>query len=755
MIELESAISVINRHPDQDLLAVGGKSFTKLVRLTDFEFKLQKNLKIAKSSNKVGTTDLQWNNFYNTILASTTINNSSVLIWDTQQSSHEKLSTTIGQHDQIINRINWNYKNHKLLASCSQDGYLKIFDFKDIKGEVISMNHKEKIRDCQFSPFSEYEILASYNSGLIKLWDTRKYDTIVKQFIKHESDVLSVDWHPLYSGIFASGSTDKNLYIWDINKNIDNESSKLNIFNYYKPDNNNNNCDESYFIAKKNCDNYKLSSTINNFSNNIISYPILSYKTNFGTSRVKWFKRNPIYIITSYQTNNNFTSMWNTNIQNMPEYIYKGHKEVVTSFCLNFEETHLITVSKDAKILLHDLSQGFRPLDNFFTNFSKLVDESKLIYYTDKIPEKKSILQFNHDLNNVINYNDNNESRIKANFTKDSVFLNINDNSNLNIINNDNYAIKKTSFCLNFISFTSNFTYNKTLVHDIFRSYRFVLNTNYVRRKTIDNIDSFPSLVEQIRSVIDYNTINSMRYSYSNHYMIFSELQYLSQSSYFEGFCNLREEQLSTSNSKNNSKKVFSSFKNFQSNNISDNVINSKKINKKLSNDFSIKKNTKNNESSYILYDVLKNNILEIINFLIEMENDIILATLVIYIFQDVFDFDIKLVNRVTISCIEYIRGFELHTPATALIKFSKSNLIKSINKKNSLILMTCKNCNYKYDASKTPLCNNCENNVKCIVCGVSVVGLMYWNPNCSHGGHVSHMEEWYSKNSKCPNKCN
>ena len=60
--------------------------------------------------------------------------------------------------------------------------------------------------------------------------------------------------------------------------------------------------------------------------------PIHSYKTSHGTSRVKWWKKNPKYIISSYQTNNFYASMWNVNIGNMPEYTYKGHKDVVTGF---------------------------------------------------------------------------------------------------------------------------------------------------------------------------------------------------------------------------------------------------------------------------------------------------------------------------------------------------------------------------------------------------------------------------------------
>lgn len=619
MIDLESPISVIHRNPSEDLFAVGGKSFTKIIKIVNNEFKVHKVLKTAKSSSKVGTTDIQWNKSFKTILASTTLLNSSILIWDISQISHDKLSTTIGSHDQIINRISWNNINYKILASCSQDGYIKLFDYK-VKEEVLSINNKEKIRDCQFSPFSEFQLLASYNNGIINLWDTRKTDSSVSQFIRHESDVLSIDWNPLKENIFVSGSTDKNLYIWDINK----------------------------------------------------SQPILNYKTNFGTNRVKWYKKNPQYILTSYQTNNNFAALWNTKIFNIPEYLFKGHKEVVTGFSWSLDESKLITVSKDSKMILHDFSNGFRPLDNFFSNFSKLIDDNNLIFYSDVLPEKE----------NIVN------KKVEENITYEKS--------------------KKTKYSLNFISFKMSFTYHKAIVNDIFRSYRFILKSNLVRNN--DNLMQFETLSEQIRSIIQHNVRSSKKYTYSNHFIIFNELEFLTQSDFFNELCNMTEE----------------------SNRI----------------EGENKQKTHNNS---VLYEVYKNNLLEIINFLIELENDIILATIIIYIFQDVFEFDENLIKKITIGCIEYIKSFSLFTPAVALIKFSKSTIIKTLNSKSCLFLMSCKLCNKKYDSSKYPFCNGCNKRIRCAICSFAVEGLIFWSPSCSHGGHVNHMKEWFKYNSICP----
>jgi WD40 repeat protein len=337
-MNLESPLSTISRSCKSDLIAVGGKSLMKVYQLADNNtFKLHKTLKTAKSSSKVGTTDLAWNNILENILASTTLLNSEVLVWDINIINLGKVNQKVGSHSQLINRVNWSHHNPDILASCSQDGYLNIWDRKLRPDEAaLSMHHKEKIRDCQFNPFIESYIIASYLSGAIKLWDTRNPKIHVKEFLQHETDVLSIDWHPRLYNIFASGSMDKNLMIWDINK-----------------------------------DN-----------------AIQAYKTSHGTSRVKWWKKNPQYILSSYQTNNFYVSMWNINIDNMPEYIYKGHKDVVTGLCWDMTENRLITCSKDNYVIVNNFEDGMRCYDHVCTNMNKFREDDILYIYNDIKPTK-------------------------------------------------------------------------------------------------------------------------------------------------------------------------------------------------------------------------------------------------------------------------------------------------------------------------------------------------------------------------------
>jgi len=147
---------------------------------------------------------------------------------------------------------------------------------------------------------------------------------------------MSVDWHPNEENIFVSGSMDRNLVIWN----------------------------------KENKE------------------PIKIYKSSHGTSKIKWYHKNPKYFFSSYQTSNPNASMWNLDIDNMPEYIFKGHKEVVSGFCTDKSEKGLITCSNDGFCYLHNLDSGFRPVDNLCTNFTRFTPFGDIISFNEKKPKK-------------------------------------------------------------------------------------------------------------------------------------------------------------------------------------------------------------------------------------------------------------------------------------------------------------------------------------------------------------------------------
>ena len=104
------------------------------------------------------------------------------------------------------------------LATASGDGCVKIWDFVNAKCQRTYAEHGQPVWDVAFHDSGDFLISCSMDQS-IKLWDM----AIPKQsrftFRGHADQVNSIDWMP-YSCMFASGSTDKTVSLWDIRTNL-------------------------------------------------------------------------------------------------------------------------------------------------------------------------------------------------------------------------------------------------------------------------------------------------------------------------------------------------------------------------------------------------------------------------------------------------------------------------------------------------------------------------------------------------------
>lgn len=667
-LTLPGQLSAISRCNDRDLIALGGINLLKVYSLSpENEFKEVKVLKVSKSNNRTGTKDVSWNPKFSNILASTTLLNSQIILWDIGKTNLNLMSLKLGSHDQLINRISWNQIKPNLLASCSQDKYLKIWDKENAVSNkeckesvspepVISIESKEKIRDCQFSPHEEYYLLTSYLNGNINLWDTRMYKTSVSSFMQHSNDVLTVDWHPRQSSIFCSGGMDRNLFIWNINKDS----------------------------------------------------PILSYKTSQGTSRVKWFQFNPQYIISSYQMNNIYTSMWNINIPNIPEYKYPGHKDVVIGFCWDTSGSRLITCSKDGIVLASKFKDGLRSFDNISTSVVKFSQCDELMNYHDTKPPRKSfddvdisklVVQSFHrnDKYELHHYHQDEEDNkgVIAELNFNQIDFSIKSNptqSNRPVKLNKTYSLNYSSKLQQY------YKLDRKQIEHVFKNYSFILEgTN-----KDSSLKNHPELTyaEKLQRAIWFNldiAKDSVR-NY-NHIAIWNELNFLAMQDSFKclGEYSCREQ----------------------------------------------------NNSLYV--HIIKSNVLQIVDYLIDVHNDLYLATMISYLFHPILEKEGRTRDRLLrmeIDCWDYLKRLKLFVLANKLKKFGLSELQKHHN--DPIIVMTC-GCGICYDGTKNSECSSCKKKVNCACCSGLTKGLYVWCSGCGHGGHPEHIERWFKTNTNCP----
>jgi WD repeat-containing protein 24 len=115
-----------------------------------------------------------------------------------------------------VNRIAWNPYDPYSLLSGSQDGTMKMWDFREAEGkQPINFNAKCEVRDVQFSPFQSFLFAAGLENGAVQLWDARKNATPVNQINLHQGLVLTLMWHPSDRNLIASGGRDRVIQVWD------------------------------------------------------------------------------------------------------------------------------------------------------------------------------------------------------------------------------------------------------------------------------------------------------------------------------------------------------------------------------------------------------------------------------------------------------------------------------------------------------------------------------------------------------------
>lgn len=106
-------------------------------------------------------------------------------------------------------------------------------------------------------------------------------------------------------------------------------------------------------------------------------------------------------------------------------------------------------------------------------------------------------------------------------------------------------------------------------------------------------------------------------------------------------------------------------------------------------------------------------------------------------------------------SYIDLLSKFQLWNVMAQVINLSPLQNINSINQTSTTIYTTCGSCNRPLNGKVSWICDRCKTKPsQCSVCHGVVAGLMAWCQGCYHGGHLIHMNQWFSENDYCPTGC-
>ncbi|KAH3759690.1 GATOR complex protein WDR24 [Pelomyxa schiedti] len=302
------SLTAVSLSPDKTMCVVAGRNVFNLVSVDPIEgLKSRKNLRARHTKLAFSAQCAQWNKKNNYLIASGSANGK-IVIWDLGSTSRD----TIPQHSRSVNAIRWHPEHPVTLMSGGNEGTIKILDLRYKDRVVIFEPKQTAVRDLAFSPHYTNYLIAGFETGVVQVWDIRRYSGALRSYTAHNRLVVSVDWHPAAPSVFATAG-DALIKLWNLDQNS--------------------------------------------------KFPIHTIQTPHHVGPILWRQGYSTQICSSSSMMDSRIHVWDTRRPYIPYAWMAGHSDVVTSMTW-FDSDMLISCSKDLTLKLQKISSAHYPLQH-------------------------------------------------------------------------------------------------------------------------------------------------------------------------------------------------------------------------------------------------------------------------------------------------------------------------------------------------------------------------------------------------------
>ncbi|XP_070574732.1 GATOR2 complex protein WDR59-like [Ptychodera flava] len=140
--------------------------------------------------------------------------NQSADVWS-WENGVEKPQTSLKAHTRVISDVNWAVFDANILATCSVDTYIYLWDIRDSRKPSSSLSAVAGAAQVKWNKVDS-NYLATAHDGDIRIWDMRKGTSPVQYIAAHLSKIHGLDWDAKQEFCLATSSQDCTVKFWDV-----------------------------------------------------------------------------------------------------------------------------------------------------------------------------------------------------------------------------------------------------------------------------------------------------------------------------------------------------------------------------------------------------------------------------------------------------------------------------------------------------------------------------------------------------------
>jgi len=136
-----------------------------------------------------------------------------ILTWD---SADLTTSSSLRSHTRVVSDLNWHRFDPAILATCSVDTFINVWDIRDHRKPSMSFSAVVGATQVKWNRVSGH-LLATAHEGDVRLWDSRKGNTPIQYIAAHLHKIHGLDWSVSQDHQLATSSQDCTVKFFDVN----------------------------------------------------------------------------------------------------------------------------------------------------------------------------------------------------------------------------------------------------------------------------------------------------------------------------------------------------------------------------------------------------------------------------------------------------------------------------------------------------------------------------------------------------------